>query len=136
VLPLTIFLSFLFFFYLLVNYCLVEPGGVKTNYATTSVKFIPKLPAYEGDDMPANVLLRYIDNPTSQDMWAPPASIAACMYELVSRGQVIPLRQPLGPDAWMTIKAELPKTEKLLDEGKELAMRAGHSEQANWEKFM
>ncbi len=111
------------------HFCLVEPGGVKTNYATSSLQAIPVHPAYAAPDMPTRVLEAYIASPEMTQNWADPAAIAAAMYEVVARGQVIPLRLPLGPDAWGMLKAEVAKIDEALEETKEIAHRVGNKGQ-------
>jgi hypothetical protein len=51
------------------------------------------------------------------------------MVEVASRGQRIPIRVPLGPDAWGMIKAEVDKIGKELEELKELSEGVGNPKQ-------
>ena len=111
------------------HFCLVEPGGTKTNYATSSMQAIPVHPAYAAPDMPTRMIEAYIASPEMTKNWSEPAAIAAAMYEVVARGQVVPLRLPLGPDAWGMLKAEVAKIDAALEETKEIAHRAGQKGQ-------
>lgn len=56
-----------------------------------------------------------------QATWAPSEHVAAAMYEVVSRKQVIPLRLPTGVPAWSVIKAECEDVEKALLAVKDLS---------------
>jgi len=51
------------------------------------------------------------------------------MYEVVSRGQRIPIRVPLGPDAWGLIKDEVKQVDKDLDELRYLSESVGNAKQ-------
>jgi len=102
---------------------------VQTNYATSSQVSIAPHPAYDAADSPSRVLNGYRANADMRKKWALPEAIAEAMVEVVSRGQRIPIRVPLGPDAWGMIKAELNKVGKELDELKELSESVGHPEQ-------
>jgi len=51
------------------------------------------------------------------------------MEKIVSRGERIPIRVPLGGDAWGMIKLEIDKVNKELDELKALSQSVGNAEQ-------
>ena len=105
-----------------VHLCNVEPGGVKTNYASSSFKMMEQRhPAYSDPSFPTNVLFTYMTDPTSRESWADPHAVAAAMYKLVSRGQKIPIRLPLGSDSWEMIMSDIDSTKKQLLELKDLS---------------
>jgi hypothetical protein len=110
-----------------VHPCLVEPGGVQTNYATTSLREIPMHPAYAAADSPTRVIERYIADPAARKTWSSSESVARAMYTIASRGQPIPLRTPLGPDAWGMMSAEVSLIERSLADTKELAFSVGNA---------
>jgi hypothetical protein len=62
-----------------------------------------------------------MENPTSRETWAEPDALAAAMYELVSRGQRIPIRVPLGLDSWSAVMADLEKCKADFEELKEFS---------------
>ena len=101
--------------FLSVHLCNIEPGGVKTNYASSSFKMMEQRhPAYSDPSFPTNVLFSFMTDPKSRESWAEPQSVAAAMYTLVRRGQKIPIRLPLGSDSWEVIMADIDTTKKEL----------------------
>ena len=68
-------------------------------------------------------------NPKSRETWAEPNAVAATMYQIVSRGEKIPIRVPLGTDAWSMIMADIENVRKDLEGMKELSTGLGHAEQ-------
>jgi hypothetical protein len=117
----------------LVHLSNIEPGGVKTKYATSSLKMMEQRhPAYTNPSYPTNALLTYMLDEKSRELWAEPAGIALAMYEIVSRGQKIPIRVPLGSDSWGAIMADLEKNKHELEELKDLSLGVGNPEQKNF----
>lgn len=94
---------------------------MQTNYATTSTQKIAPHPAYAAEDTPARVLERYIEDPANRERWASAEDVVAAMYGIVA-GAIredgktkIPLRVPLGPDAWGMMKAECERIDRELE---------------------
>ncbi|KAM7198442.1 hypothetical protein V8F20_006203 [Naviculisporaceae sp. PSN 640] len=121
-----------------IHCCLVEPGGVQTNYATTSMvtpgshpEAVKIHPAYVKEDTPSRVLEKFIGDEGARRLWADADRIAEVIYGVVGdfegkgEGKRIPLRVPLGGDAWGVLKMENEKAARELDEIKELAVGAG-----------
>lgn len=108
-----------------VHFCLIEPGGTRTDYGGRSMQSIAPHPAYAAEDTPARVLDRYRRDPKWAAKWADAGDVAAAMYTVVASGKEIPLRVPLGPDAWGLLKADNEKNGVLLDQLKEFSMAAG-----------
>lgn len=101
----------------------LEPGGVKTNYATSPLKRIAKgHPAYANPSFPANLLLRHIDSESGRAHWAEPGAVARAIVALVSLGRRIPIRVPLGSDAWGMISKDLGLVQEDLDEVKDISV--------------
>lgn len=75
------------------------------------------------------MLLAYMKNDESRETWAPVEDVAMAMYHIVSRGQKIPIRLPLGPDAWGAIVQDLDKNKELLEELKDLSTGVGNLKQ-------
>lgn len=114
-----------------IHLCNIEPGGVKTKYAGTSLKMMKQRhPAYNKQEYPTNALLSYMLDPKSRELWAEPDAVAAAMYQVVSRGERIPIRVPLGADAHGMIMADLENVKKDLESIKDLSVGVGSAEQA------
>lgn len=115
----------------LVHLSNIEPGGVKTNYATTSLKMMARgrHPAYSDPMAGTNAMLSYIGQEESRSAWAEPDAIAVAMYRLVSRGQRIPIRVPLGADSFGMISADLQEIQKDLDEVKDISLSVSDEKQ-------
>ncbi|KAL8993733.1 MAG: hypothetical protein Q9169_006130 [Polycauliona sp. 2 TL-2023] len=108
----------------------IEPGGVKTNYATSSLKTTAKRhPAYSDPSAPTNQLLGYKQSAQGRSKWAEPSAIAAAIYHILSRGSRIPIRVPLGADSWGMISRDLEDIKKDLEELKEVSLGVGDKEQ-------
>ncbi|KAI0895197.1 short-chain dehydrogenase [Annulohypoxylon nitens] len=113
-----------------IHLCNIEPGGVKTNYATSSLKQTAvRHKAYSDPSFPANRLLAHIGSEQDRALWAEPSAVAAAMYQVVSRGKRIPIRVPLGADAWGLIDGDLKKTKGDLDEIKDISHSVGDPKQ-------
>jgi len=119
-----------------IHFCIVEPGGVQTNYATTSMAKIKPHPAYDFPDSPSRVLEAYRSDPKKREAWALPGAVAGAMVELVSRGRRIPIRIPMGADAWGMMKAELGLVARDLDEFRELSEAVGNPDQLRAVDFL
>ncbi|KAI8270200.1 putative oxidoreductase [Colletotrichum sp. SAR11_239] len=91
---------------LAVNFCIVEPAGVKTNFEGHSKAHTAPHPAYAASDMPARALERYVNAGLKMGMGAEPSAIANAIYGIASRGEKIPLRVPLVATAWKMIKGK------------------------------
>ena len=63
--------------------------------------------------------------PKAREGWAEPESVAAAMYNLVSRRQRIPIRLPLGSDSWDMIMTDIDNVKKELTELKPLSVSVG-----------
>jgi hypothetical protein len=114
----------------------IEPGGVKTNYATTSFKMTERLPAYDQPTYPTNFLLSHMTKEENQSLWAEPHKVASAIYRVVSQGKRIPIRVPLGADAWGMIIYDLENTKKDLDEVKEISYSVGDPAQLDTLAFL
>ncbi|TRX89220.1 hypothetical protein FHL15_009918 [Xylaria flabelliformis] len=113
-----------------IHLCNIEPGGVKTNYATSSLKKMAKRhPAYENPSYPTNQMLSYMLVEENRSLWAEPTALAAAIHRVVSRGGRIPIRVPLGADAWGLIAKDLEDVKKDLDELKDVSLGVGDPDQ-------
>ncbi|KAI9167479.1 Oxidoreductase calM [Paramyrothecium foliicola] len=115
-----------------IHFTLIEPGGVQTNYTTTSAVTPPVHPAYAASDSPTRTLLAYVHSPEARATWALPQSVAESMYHVASRGGKIPLRVPLGRDAWSFMRQEIETLGKELDDVRAISEgAAGGTENEN-----
>ncbi|PWY90099.1 NAD(P)-binding protein [Aspergillus heteromorphus CBS 117.55] len=122
-----------------IHLCNIEPGGVKTNYATSSAKMMAngRHPAYAADpSYPTNMLLGYKSRPESRSSWAEPEAVAGALYRLVSRGERIPIRVPLGADSYGMISMEVEKIRRELEELKEISLSVGEAKQLDSIAFL
>ncbi|CAM1505893.1 Fc.00g115300.m01.CDS01 [Cosmosporella sp. VM-42] len=109
-------------FNLIVNFCIVEPSGVKTSFEGHSKAMIQPHPAYAAADMPARKLEGYVRMGMKSGVGrTEPEQIAKSIFHIASRGERVPLRLPLGPVAWKMIKAKLEGLLGELDEVKSLS---------------
>lgn len=122
---------------LTVHLCSVEPGGVKTNYATSSLKpMAQRHPAYADPNLGANQMLGSITSEQGRATWAEPSALAAATYLVVSRGERIPIRVPLGSDAWGLVAKDLEDTKNDLSDIKDLSVSVGDAKQLESIKFL
>ncbi|KAI1394183.1 short-chain dehydrogenase [Hypoxylon trugodes] len=113
-----------------IHLCNIEPGGVKTNYATSSLKHIAiKHPAYDNPNFPAKQLLNHMASEQGRALWAEPSDLAVAMYQIVGRRQRIPIRIPLGSDAWGMVAHDLDSTRKDLEDVKDISFSVGDARQ-------
>ncbi|OTB07437.1 hypothetical protein M426DRAFT_268703 [Hypoxylon sp. CI-4A] len=120
-----------------IHLCLVEPGGVETKFATTSMKTMSnRHPAYANPAYPTNVMITHIQNKENRKYWAEPDSVAAAIYGLASSGKRIPIRIPLGPDAFNAILAEVENVKKDLEEFREISLGVGDPKQLESIRFL
>lgn len=110
-----------------VNFCIVQPGAVRTNWAGSSMDHITPHPAYTSSSMPARLLEKQVAQ-LMADTQTTPLSVAAAIYEMVIRGKRIPTRLPLGVDSWAIINAKVEQITQELQEMKELGFGASDEE--------
>ncbi|KAK4233339.1 hypothetical protein C8A03DRAFT_19575 [Achaetomium macrosporum] len=112
-----------------IHFCLVEPGGVRTGFTGHRMQRIEVHPAYAAPDTPARLLDKYIDDPEASKNFADVDDVTKAIFSIVASGKEIPLRVPIGPDAWGVLKMENDKNGKALDDWKEFAISAGKAGQ-------
>lgn len=106
----------------IVNFCIIEPSGVKTNFEGHSKAAIKPHPAYAADDMPSRKLETYVNKGIKSGVGLQePRNIAEAIFNIASRGERIPLRVPLGAVAWTMAKSKFESLLKDFDEVKELS---------------
>lgn len=93
-------------------------------------------PAYADPEYPTNALLGYMSKEENRRSWAEPDAIATTIYLLVSRGQRIPIRVPLGADAYGMITMDLEGIKRDLDEFKNISLSVGEATQLDSISFL
>lgn len=88
-----------------INFCIIEPSGVKTNFEGHGKAHTAPHPAYTAPDMPARMLEKWVNMGIRSGIgMLEPTAIAEIIYMIASRGEKVPLRLPLGPTAWKLIR--------------------------------
>ncbi|KAJ8065355.1 hypothetical protein OCU04_006043 [Sclerotinia nivalis] len=88
-----------------INFCIIEPSGVKTNFEGHGKAHTAPHPAYTAPDMPARTLEKWVNMGIKSGIgMLEPTAIAENIYMIASRGEKVPLRLPLGPTAWKLIR--------------------------------
>jgi hypothetical protein len=101
-----------------IKFLLLEPGGIKTEYAGTSMVFADRHPAYAGPEYPTSQLLSYLSNPNATADWGNAEDVAQILFHAISRkgDKPLPLRLPMGSDAYAMIMAKNESVTKELAE--------------------
>ncbi|ETS86351.1 hypothetical protein PFICI_00179 [Pestalotiopsis fici W106-1] len=88
-----------------INICIVEPGGVKTEFERGSKKFTQIHKDYDGADMPARKLAAWVKNGIASGAGGVlPSAVARVLYLVASRNDKVPLWLPLTSTAYQLIK--------------------------------
>ncbi|KAJ0416734.1 hypothetical protein BJY00DRAFT_291032 [Aspergillus carlsbadensis] len=95
-----------------IKFLIAVPGGVKTNFAATSLKTIPRHPAYDTPSSPLTQILRYISQPTAQDTWSDPDVCARLLVDTVSnqKERPLPVRLLMGAETIPLLESDMEKT--------------------------
>lgn len=107
-----------------INFCIVEPSGVKTNFEGHSKAKTQPHPAYAAEDMPARRLESFVQKGIAAGATAgmlEPSSVAETIYKIASRNECVPLRLPLGLTAWRMGKMKFEGLLQQFDAVKELS---------------
>ena len=110
-----------FLYATIVHFCIIEPGGVKTNFEGHSKAHIKPHPAYAADDMPSRILESYVNKGIKSGVGIEPSAVAETIFTIASRGERIPLRLPLGAVAWKLAKSKFEGLLGELDAVKEIS---------------
>ncbi|KAI1740558.1 retinol dehydrogenase 8 [Xylaria scruposa] len=109
-----------------IHFSIMEPGGTTTEYLGRSFKYMEtRHPAYAAPTMPTNAMLGLLGNEELLKNFSSADDIARGMWELLTRGQSIPIRVPLGEDAFDYVVAETENVKKELDSLKEFSRSFG-----------
>ncbi|KAF2476380.1 short-chain dehydrogenase/reductase-like protein SDR [Lindgomyces ingoldianus] len=125
-----------------IHFCCIEPGGVKTNYISTSTAQGGEVPhpAYTDPKLPTNQIRVYKSSPEATRNWAEAGDVVRAMYEIVRNGAgsegEIPLRLPLGSDSWGMQKLGLEKGLRDLEDVKGVSLKTSGKEQLESIRFL
>ncbi|TGO15647.1 hypothetical protein BTUL_0038g00700 [Botrytis tulipae] len=111
-----------------IRFLIIEPGGVNTNYGTSSLVKIPAHPAYTDPSFGTRQLEALLENPTLGDYMADPDRVAQILLEAtkLERKREMGLRLPVGPDSWSFIKGKYEGELGGLEKVKELSWSTGN----------
>ncbi|KAF2659288.1 short-chain dehydrogenase/reductase-like protein SDR [Lophiostoma macrostomum CBS 122681] len=106
-----------------VHFACIEPGGVRTAYAATSIAPKPQTSsqAYADPNTQTNLLRKHHEMPEAMSGWVEAEDVAKAIVGVVERGE-IPLRVPLGADSWGLQKKGLEAHLERLEAAKEVAL--------------
>ncbi|KAH8161612.1 hypothetical protein CIB48_g6654 [Xylaria polymorpha] len=82
-------------------------------------------PAYAAPHMPTNAMLGLLENADLRKSFSSADDIARGMWELLTRGQKIPIRVPLGKAAWDCVVAETENVKKEMEVLKDFSTSFG-----------
>lgn len=95
-----------------IRFLILEPGGVQTKLAETSERVSAAVGTASDNDegqasgvyadpgLPANMMRAYLADPSSRKTWALAERVVQVLYEVLAKGGELPLRLPLGIEAY------------------------------------
>jgi NAD(P)-dependent dehydrogenase (short-subunit alcohol dehydrogenase family) len=104
-----------------INFVIVEPAAVKTNFEGHSKKNIAPHAAYNSPKMPARMLEKYVNAGLKQGVGMEPEDVARVLYEVASKGEKVPLHLPLSMNAFGLIKGAFEERLKALEEVQDIS---------------
>jgi hypothetical protein len=108
-----------------INFLILEPGGVKSNFGTSGLKLIERHPAYTDDNHPTRLMEKFILEGDMDKQTSDPMRVAEVVFDVVTRKvgseRKLPLRLPLGVDGHAWIKGTLEARMKEMEEWKEVS---------------
>jgi len=90
-----------------INFCIVEPGAVKTNFEGPSKKHTKPHEAYAGADMPTRQLEFFVQKGLQAGVGVEPVEVAKALFHVANRKDKVPLHLPLSVTAVNLITAKL-----------------------------
>ncbi|KAL4733543.1 hypothetical protein BDV11DRAFT_175606 [Aspergillus similis] len=104
-----------------INFCLIEPGAVKTNFETSSKKHIAPHPAYADPNMPSRMLDAFVGYNLAKGAGVDAADLAKLLFHIASRGEKVPIFLPVSTTATALITGTLRARLAIVEEVKELS---------------
>ncbi|KAI2473379.1 NAD(P)-binding protein [Annulohypoxylon bovei var. microspora] len=115
----------------------VEPGGTRSRYANENLRRMPRHPAYEADPEGAtSAMLAFMDSPELHGGFASAGEVARAIYRVVGSGRRIPIRVPLGRDAWGMVMAEVERVKGDLEECKDISCAMGVTDEGEMARLV
>ncbi|KAI1147606.1 retinol dehydrogenase 8 [Nemania diffusa] len=109
-----------------IHLSILEPGGTTTEYLGRSFKTMAsRHPAYDRPGMPTSSMLGLLGNAELLKSFSSADDIARGMWELLTRGEKIPIRVPLGKDAVDVVILEAESVRKEMVELREFSSSFG-----------
>lgn len=113
-----------------VKFLIVAPGGVRTNFAGSSLKLAPRHPAY---DVPAGLfsqLLHYISKPESQSAWSDSKNCARVLFDCVvgQHERPMPMRLLMGAETIPLTREDIKSTLADMDAWEDQTMRCSQNQ--------
>lgn len=99
----------------IVNFCIVEPSGVRTNFEGSSKRYTDPHAAYSGRDMPARKLEAIVERALGAGAGIEPVAVAEALFKVASRGDKVPLHLALGHVSIKLIRSKLESRLQTLD---------------------
>jgi hypothetical protein len=94
---------------------------VKTNFEGHSKARTKPHPAYAAADMPSRILEGYVNKGIKSSSLIEPSVVVETIFTIASRGERVPLRLPLGINAWRLAKSKFESLLGDLDAVKKLS---------------
>ena len=107
-----------------IRFLLIEPGGVQSQFVA-NMDEIARHPAYTDPTCPTNQLRALFEIPEIRASFAHPDGVAEVIWKASSMGG-LPLRLPVGGDAWGAIKSKVDEMQKDLETVRELSLSTGN----------
>lgn len=108
-----------------INFVILEPGGVKSNFGTSSLKLIDRHPAYADEDHPTRLMESFMLHGDMDKQTSDPVRVAEVVFDVVTGkvgdGKKLPLRLPLGVDGHAWIKGGLQARLKEVEDWKDVS---------------
>ena len=94
---------------------ILEPGGTKSSFTASSGKEGAVMhPKYEDEKMAVNQMLNALTDPKINEGLVEAGAVAKCLFDVLDKEDVLPLRLPTGKDSFAAIKGkEVAKMEEL-----------------------
>ncbi|KAJ2973671.1 hypothetical protein NUW58_g8881 [Xylaria curta] len=107
-----------------IHFCIIEPGGTSSNFASSSMDWLAPHISYVAADSPTRAMEGYIKSPDMRKTWTPAERVAGAMYQVVAlaKSKPLPTRLPLTEGAWQVVKSEIAAVDKELEEFKALSL--------------
>ena len=120
-----------------IRFLIVEPGGVRTNFAK-NIESLPRHPAYQDPACAFTQLEKYMNTPGVSDLWADPDVVARIMYDVIAsrNKRSLPMRLALGSDCYSILEAEAKKSLQEIQDWQSVSEMASSAEQAEALKFL